>query len=143
MTQRSQATARPAPALRKTRVRVRYADTDRMGVVYYANYLVWFEVARTDLLRDAGCSYRQMEADGYMLPVLEAACEYRQPARYDDELDVKTTGELVSAARVKFTYNIVRSADAVLLATGHTVHAAIDRDGRPCRLPDRVRQLLT
>jgi len=113
-----------------------------MGVVYYANYLVWFEVARTDLLRQAGWSYREMEADGYMLPVLEASCVYRQPARYDDEIDVKTTGTLVSAVRVKFVYDVVRPADDVLLASGHTVHASIDRSGRPCRLPDRVRQLL-
>ena len=121
---------------------MRYAETDTMGVVYYANYLVWFEVARTDLLREAGWSYREMEADGYMLPVLEASCVYRQPARYDDEIDVKTTGTLVSAVRVKFVYDVVRPADDVLLASGHTVHASIDRSGRPCRLPDRVRQLL-
>ena len=123
-------------------VRVRYAETDAMGVVYYANYLLWFEVARADLLREAGWSYREMEADGYMLPVLEAHCVYRQPARYDDELDVKTTGALVSPVRVKFMYDVVRSADDVHLATGYTVHASIDRGGRPCRLPDRVRELL-
>jgi acyl-CoA thioester hydrolase len=122
---------------------VRYAETDTMGVVYYANYLVWFEVARTDLLREAGWSYREMEADGFMLPVLEASCLYREPARYDDELDVKTTGELVSPVRIRFTYDVVRPADAALLATGFTVHASLDRGGRPCRLPDRVRQLLT
>jgi acyl-CoA thioester hydrolase len=113
-----------------------------MGVVYYANYLVWFEVGRTDLLRDAGWTYRAMEADGYMLPVLEAKCVYRQPARYDDELDVKTTGALLSPVRVKFVYDVLRPADDVLLATGYTVHASIDRAGRPCRLPDRVRELL-
>jgi acyl-CoA thioester hydrolase len=122
---------------------VRYAETDTMGVVYYAHYLVWFEVARTDLLRGAGWSYREMEADGYLLPVLEANCVYRQPARYDDELDVKTTGTLLSAVRMKFMYDVVRPSDGVLLATGYTVHASIDRGGRPCRLPDRVRQLLT
>jgi len=77
-----------------------------------------------------------------MLPVLEASCVYRQPARYDDEIDVKTTGALVSAVRVKFLYDVVRPADDVLLASGYTVHASIDRSGRPCRLPDRVRQLL-
>jgi acyl-CoA thioester hydrolase len=125
-----------------SRVRVRYAETDAMGVVYYANYLLWFEVARADLLREAGWSYREMEADGYMLPVLEAHCVYRQPARYDDELDVKTTGALVSPVRVKFLYDVVRSADDVHLATGYTVHASIDRGGRPCRLPERVRELL-
>lgn len=113
-----------------------------MGVVYYANYLVWFEVGRTDLLRGAGWSYREMEADGYMLPVLEANCVYRQPARYDDELDVKTTGALVSPVRVKFLYDLVRPADDVLLATRFTVHASLDRSGRPRRLPDRVRELL-
>jgi acyl-CoA thioester hydrolase len=131
-------------ALRSTsRVRVRYAETDTMGVVYYANYLVWFEVGRTDLLRGAGWSYRDMEADGYTLPVLEAHCHYRQSARYDDELDVKSAGTLVSPVRVRFTYEVVRPADDVLLATGYTVHAAIDRGGRPRRLPERVRQLLT
>jgi len=131
------------PGLESTsRIRVRYAETDAMGVVYYANYLLWFEVGRTDLLRGAGWSYREMEADGYMLPVLEAHCEYRQPARYDDELDVKTTGALVSPVRVKFVYDVVRLADDVQLATGFTVHASIDRGGRPCRLPDRVRELL-
>ena len=122
---------------------MRYAETDTMGVVYYANYLVWFEVGRTDLLRNAGWTYREMETDGYLLPVLEANCVYRQPARYDDELDVKTTGALLSPVRVKFLYDVVRPADDALLATGYTVHAAIDRGGRPCRLPDRVRELLT
>jgi len=114
-----------------------------MGIVYYANYLVWFEVGRTDLLRDSGWSYRDIEAEGFMLPVLEATCAYHQPARYDDELEVKTTGALLSPVRVKFTYEIVRSQDEAVLATGHTVHASIDRNGRPCRLPDRVRELLT
>jgi acyl-CoA thioester hydrolase len=124
-----------------SRVRVRYAETDKMGVVYYANYFVWFEVARTDLLRDADWSYRSMETDGIMLPVIEAHCDYRQPARYDDELEVRTTAELVSPIRVAFAYEIVRPADETLLAEGRTVHAALDRDGRPCRLPARVRNL--
>jgi acyl-CoA thioester hydrolase len=114
-----------------------------MGVVYYANYLVWFEIGRTDLLRGTGWSYRDMETDGYKLPVLEAGCTYHQPARYDDEIEVRTAAALVSPARLKFTYDVVRPADEALLATGHTVHAAVDRGGRPCRLPDRVRKLLT
>jgi acyl-CoA thioester hydrolase len=114
-----------------------------MGFVYYSNYLVWFEVGRTELLRDAGWTYREMEADGYMLPVVEVSCVYRQPARYDDELDLKTTGAVVSPVRVKFSYDVVRVADAALLTTGYTVHASIDREGRPCRLPDRVRDLLS
>ena len=122
-----------------SRVRVRYAETDQMGVVYYANYFVWFEVGRTELLRSAGWSYRDMEADGFSLPVIEAHCDYLQPARYDDEIEVRTTGEMLSPVRVKFSYEVVRAADAVTLATGTTVHATLDRQGRPCRLPARVR----
>jgi acyl-CoA thioester hydrolase len=112
-----------------------------MGVVYHANYFVWFEVGRTGLLRDSGWSYREMEAEGVGLPVIEAHCDYRQPARYDDELEVRTMGTLVSQVRVEFTYDIVRSFDGVSLATGRTVHAALDREGRPCRLPQRIRDL--
>jgi acyl-CoA thioester hydrolase len=114
-----------------------------MGVVYYANYMVWFEVGRTDLLRGSGWSYREMEADGYQLPVIEAHCQYRQPARYDDELLVQTRGTWLSPVRVRFDYEVVRAHDTCLLAGGHTVHAALDPAGRPRRLPDRVRSLFT
>src|SRR4029453_12893898 len=75
-----------------TTLRVRYAETDRMGVVYYANYFVWFEVARADLLRSLGWTYKEMEDSGVILPVIDAQCEYRRPVRYDDEVDVRTTG---------------------------------------------------
>lgn len=126
-----------------SRVRVRYAETDKMGVVYYANYFVWFEVGRTDLLRHAGWSYRDMETDGYALPVIEAHCTYREPAKYDDELEVRTTGAMLSPVRVQFAYEIVRPADDATLATGTTVHATLDRAGRPCRLPERVRAVLS
>jgi acyl-CoA thioester hydrolase len=122
-------------------VRVRYAETDNMGVVYYANYLVWFEIGRTDLLRHAGWSYREMETDGFSLPVIEAHCEYSQPARYDDELEVRTAGVLVSPIRLRFDYEIARCADGVALAHGHTIHASLGRGGRPCRLPERAREL--
>ena len=124
-------------------MRVRYAETDKMGVVYYANYLVWFEVGRTDLLRESGWNYREMEKEGYALPVIEAHCTYRQPAKYDDELEVRTTGTLLSPVRVQFAYEIVRTADAVVLATGTTIHATIDATGRPCRLPPRARTWLS
>jgi acyl-CoA thioester hydrolase len=125
----------------QSRVRVRYAETDQMGVVYYANYFVWFEVGRTDLLRGAGWSYREMETEGFALPVIEAHCAYREPAKYDDDLEVRTTGAMLSPVRVQFTYEVVRLGDAVTLATGATVHAMLDRAGRPCRMPDRVRTL--
>jgi acyl-CoA thioester hydrolase len=124
-----------------SRIRVRYAETDQMGVVYHANYFVWFEVGRTGLLRDSGWSYREMEAEGVGLPVIEAHCDYRQPARYDDELEVRTRATLISHVRVEFTYDLVRATDGASLATGRTVHAALDREGRPCRLPERIRAL--
>ena len=122
-----------------SRVRVRYAETDQMGVVYYANYFVWFEVGRTDLLRQAGWSYREMESDGYSLPVIDAQCAYRGSAKYDDELDIRTTCASISPVRLRFSYEVVRVAGAVTLATGTTMHATLDRAGRPCRLPERVR----
>lgn len=130
------------PHPRRTRVRVRYAETDQMGVVYHANYLVWFEVGRTDWLRESGWSYREMEADGFSLPVIEAHCEYRQPARYDDEIEIVTRATLVSPVRIRFDYEARRPGEDALLALGYTSHAALDSGGRPCRLPARVRELL-
>ena len=112
-----------------------------MGVVYYANYLVWFEVGRTDLLRGRGWSYREMEGDGISLPVVEAACQYRKSARYDDELEVQTTGVMLSPVRLRFDYRVVRPVDAATVAEGHTVHASLDRNGRPARLPARAREV--
>jgi acyl-CoA thioester hydrolase len=123
-------------------IRVRYAETDKMGVVYHANYFVWFEIGRCELLRTIGRSYRELEAEGVGLPVIEAHCEYKSPARYDDALQVKTTGKLLSPARVEFAYEISRPCDGTVNATGRTVHAAIDTNGRPCRLPDYIRELL-
>jgi acyl-CoA thioester hydrolase len=121
---------------------VRYAETDQMGIVYYANYLVWFEVGRTDLLRESGWTYRDMEHDGFTLPVIESHCQYREPACYDDELEIQTTGSLESPVRVRFNYRVVRVEDRALLASGHTVHAALDRQRKPRRLPERVQAIL-
>jgi acyl-CoA thioester hydrolase len=122
-------------------VRVRYADTDRMGVVYYANYLVWFEVGRTEWLRQAGFTYREVEESGIILPVIEVRCEYRQPARYDDEIDIRTRGVLLSGVRVQFDYEVVRRGTGAVAAVGRTVHASVDPTGRPARLPARMREL--
>ena len=113
-----------------------------MGVVYYANYFVWFEVGRTDLLREAGWTYRDMEAGGVALPVIEAHCEYRRSAYYDDDLEVHTSGALLSPVRVEFAYEVFRAGEAGVIATGRTTHASLDRDGKPCRLPDRVKAAL-
>jgi acyl-CoA thioester hydrolase len=113
-----------------------------MGVVYYANYFVWFEVGRTDLLRGAGWTYRQMEDDGYSLPVVEAYCRYRRPALYDDEIEVQTQGTLESPVRIRFDYELVRPSDGVVIARGHTIHASLDASGRPRPVPEGVTSAL-
>jgi acyl-CoA thioester hydrolase len=122
----------------RIRVRVRYAETDQMGVVYHANYFVWFEVGRTELLRTLGWTYREMEASGYALPVITASCEYHRPARYDDELEIVSTGTLMSPVRLAFDYEIRRGDERIV--TGRTEHASLNSQGRPVRLPDRVRE---
>jgi acyl-CoA thioester hydrolase len=113
-----------------------------MGVVYYANYLVWFEVARTEWLRDTGWTYRDMEEQGIALPVIEAHCEYRQPARYDDDVRIATRAALLTPVRIRFDYELSIGDNPAIAAAGRTIHAAIGRDGRPCRLPPRLRGLI-
>jgi len=120
---------------RRTRIRVRYAETDRMAVVYYANYFVWFEVGRTEWLRETGSTYREMEQDGISLPVIEAHAEYRRPALYDDDIEISTSARPVTPVRIRFDYEVWRPGEERPLVTGYTVHAAVDRNGRPCRLP--------
>jgi acyl-CoA thioester hydrolase len=129
------------PRTGASRIRVRYAETDQMHVAYHANFFVWFEVGRTDLLRQIGWSYREMELAGYQLPVIEARCRFLRAARYDDEIEIRTVGRLLSLVRVMFEYEAVRLSDEAITAVGQTWHAAVTADGRPCRLPDRVRDL--
>lgn len=124
-------------------VRVRYAETDKMGVAYHANYFVWYEVGRCELLRQRGWSYREMEAAGVQLPVVEATSRFVKPARYDDDLEIRAAATILSPVRIAFDYEIVRRPDGEVLARGRTVHAAVDRNGRPCRLPERARTLLS
>lgn len=123
-------------------IRVRYAETDQMGVAWHGQYFAWFEVGRTDLLRHLGCTYRELEADGLRLPVIEASARYLQPARYDDLLEVRTRVVTLGGARIVFDYEIHREGTDAPLATGSTSHAAIDREGRPRRLPADLRQRL-
>jgi len=114
--------------------RVPYADTDQMGVVYYANFFVYFERVRNEMLRAVGYTYKQMEAEGLRLPVLEAVCFYRQPARYDDLLTISGAFEPVSPTRLKVHCKV--TCGDVLLAEGHTIHACFSAErNRPVRLP--------
>jgi acyl-CoA thioester hydrolase len=122
-------------------LRVRYGDTDQMGVVYYANYLRYFEVARAEWLRAGGLAYRSIEEEsGLMLPVVETHVRYRAPARYDDLVAIRCAPVEVRAASARFGYEVRRGEQ--LLAEGWTSHACIDRDGRPRRFPQPLRALL-
>ena len=126
-------------------IRVCYGDTDQMGVVYYANYLRFFEIARAQWIRENGRSYRDIEAAGCFLPVVEARVRYRAPARYDDLLAVVTTAADVRAASLRFVYEVRRveaGAPGALLAEGSTHHASTNREGRPTRFPAEVTRLL-
>lgn len=120
----------------RAQVAVRYAETDMMGVVYHGSYLPWFEIGRTTLLKEIGLPYRELEAAGYRLPVLEVRAKYLRPALYDDVLTIVTTQRERPLLRIRLEYEVRRGDE--LLATGETVHAFIDRDGRPVRPPADV-----
>jgi acyl-CoA thioester hydrolase len=126
-----------------TEIRVRYAETDQMGLVYYANYLVWFEVGRAEFCRQRGFAYRDLELEnGAYLAVAEVQCRYHVPARYDDLLAVKTRIEAFRKRTVQFQYEIVRGQPEGLIASGYTLHVVLDAQGRPRSFPATYRQLL-
>ncbi len=122
--------------------RVSYQETDAMGVVYYANYLHWFEMGRTEYIRARGIDYRSLEQRGLFLPVREARCRYLKPARYDDIVYIGSRVEKLGKASVTFGYEIRNEEKECLLATGFTQLAAVDKNGKPDRLPQNVKDLL-
>ena len=129
------------PRVTQTHFRVRYAETDQMGMVYYANYFVWMEIGRTDFCRECGFSYAGLEREEKaFLPVAEADCRYIAPARYDDDIIVETEISRLNRRIVEFSYRI-RSKDT-LLAEGRTLHVIMGSDGKPRSLPDRYLELL-
>ncbi len=115
----------------ETTVRVRYKDTDQMGVVYYANYFIWFEVGRTEFLRDLGMSYKDLEQNELFLPVIEAYCKYKLPARYDDPLRVITRLHFIQEVRLGFQYEIIHAETGEFLVQGETTHAFVNKNGKP------------
>ena len=122
----------------EARVRVRYAETDQMGVVYHANYLVWFEVGRVEFIRQLGMDYREMEQKyDALIAVAEVTARYKAPARYDDELIVKTSLTGIRGPIVKFRYVIVRSTDGTVLCEGETVHFVVGRDMKRREMPSK------
>jgi len=126
------------PASNETRLRVRYAETDQMGVVYHSNHFIWFEVGRVELFRQFGFSYRDMERDdGRFIAVAEATCRYRAPAFYDEEILVRTRLKSVRESIVVFNYELVRAIDGTLLAEGETTHIVTDANMKIAALPDK------
>jgi len=127
----------------EARVRVRYAETDQMGVVYHANYLVWFEVGRVELMRQRGLDYKRLETEeGCLVAVVEATARYKAPARYDDELIVETTVLSVRGSIIRFGYRILRVEDGLLLCEGETVHLVIGRDMKRRAMPKKYAEIL-
>lgn len=121
-------------------IRVTYADTDQMGVVYYSNYLVWFEIVRTEFFRARGIVYKRLEEeDKIFLPVVESFCSYKAPAKYDELITVKTWLGEVGRCRLTFEYEISR--DLKVLTTGHTKHVFIDHNSKPIEIPDKIRKV--
>ena len=130
----SQANARVG----EVRLRVRYAETDQMGVVYHANYFIWFEVGRVELLRQFGFSYRDMEQnDQCFIAVVDARCRYKAPARYDDEVIVRTRLKNVRESLVHFGYELVRATGALVLAEGETTHIVTDGEMKVRAIPEK------
>jgi acyl-CoA thioester hydrolase len=130
------------PAVSESLVRVNYSETDQMGVVYHARYLVWLDIARTEHLRLSGMSYRDLEASGLRLVVGEIAVRYRRPARYDDAIRIRCWVRELASRRIDFGYVVEHAGKGRLLATAFTSLMVLDRTMSPTRLPDEVRQLL-
>jgi acyl-CoA thioester hydrolase len=127
----------------QVRLRVRYAETDQMGVVYHANYLIWMEIGRVELVRTRGFNYKDLEhTEGILLSVVEAQCRYLAPARYDDEIVVRTEVSRANPRLIEFAYEIRRANDDRLLATGSTKHCWLNRNMRPAKLPERYHSVL-
>jgi len=126
------------PEVSEARVRVRYAETDQMGVVYHANYLVWFEVGRVEFIRQLGLDYKSMEREeGCGIAVVNVSVRYKAPARYDDELVIQTQLLAARGPVIRFGYRIIKAADGVLLCEGETVHVVVDKDMKKRSLPQR------
>ena len=123
--------------------RVRYGDTDKLGISYYANYFVWFEAARTEYFRALGLPYTECEKKGYFLPVAEAGAKYIAPSTYDDLLKVRTSVAQIRKSSMRFEYQIFQKTSGVLTATGFTVHVFVDRNLKPVRIPEEVKKIVT
>lgn len=119
----------------RTKIRVTYGETDAMGVVYYANYLRWFEIGRTEMMRHLGIAYKEIEDEGVYLPAAEVFCKYHRSAKYDDVLIIETRIDFLKKVSMQFSYRILRAEDETELVTGTTLHGFTDRQGKIVRVP--------
>ena len=123
-------------------IRVTYAEIDAMGIVYYANYLRWFEMGRTEFIRNLGIPYKKLEESGVYLPVSEVYCKYLVPAKYDEVLMIETSMEFLRRASIQFAYRIIRKEDETEMVTGKTLHAFVDKEGKIVRIPQPLKEKL-
>jgi len=130
------------PRVVETEVRVRYAETDAQGIVYYSNYFVWFEVGRVDYFRELGLSYADLEREGLCFLIAEASCRYHAPAHFDELLMVRTWVEEVKSRSFVLAYEVVNKGTGKLLATGRTVQVFVNQEGKPIAIPPRIKALL-
>ncbi len=131
-------TTHPTAAVLETRLRVRYAETDQMNVVYHSNYIIWFEVGRVEFMRQLGITYREMEQEDQLhLPVVEVRCRYKAPARYDDEITIRTRIARLRSSFITFQYQVLRTEDGLLLAEGESTHVAVNAKMEKAPFPEK------
>ena len=129
--------------INEAKIKVRYAETDKMGIVYHSNYLIYFEIGRTEFINECGISYIEMEKMGIMIPLLESNCKYVQGAKYADELTVKTWIEELSAAKVRFSYSIIRESDGKEITRGNTLHVFVDNGFKIINLKKKFPEIMS
>ena len=125
----------------KTKIKVRYVETDQMGIVHHSNYFVWFEVGRTEFIKELGIKYSDMENMGVLLPLIESGCEYKRGARYEDEIVISTSVTLITPIRMEFKYDIIRENDDKLLAKGFTKHVFVNTNLKPINVKKKYPEL--
>ncbi len=125
----------------RTSIKVRYKETDQMGVVYHGNYFTWFDIGRTEFFRSLGMVYAGLEDEGVLLPVIEANCKYIKPAKYDDEIIIITKISELKGVRLKFEYTLYKKEDNILIGEGYTIHAFVDKNLKPINFKKKYREV--
>ena len=128
--------------INESKLKVRYVETDQMGIVHHSNYYPWFEVGRSDFIMKSGITYSQMEKEGVLLPLVESYCKYNEGAKYEDDIIIKTFIESISPVKVIFNYDVIREKDGKLLAKGKTTHAFVDKNFKIVKLFTRLNLVL-